>query len=173
MKFEDLSGQKFNHLTVLERYGTDWPTIWKCQCDCGNITYVRSGNLKSGEVKSCGCLKHIEPLNKTHGMSHSKLYCKWNSMRRRCNEETHQAYQYYGGKGIHICDEWNNSFEAFRDWAYETGYKEESKLSIDRIDSNGDYSPDNCRWATNKVQANNTSSNIMFEHDGRTQNLTQ
>lgn len=110
-------------------------------------------------------------MAKTHGMSNSRLYYIWRSMKARCNLPSQQNYERYGGRGIKVCDEWYNSFESFRDWAYRHGY--DDNLTIDRIDSNGDYSPDNCRWSTMKEQARNTRGNHYIEFNGQIKTLVE
>lgn len=105
-----------------------------------------------------------------HNMSHTRLYQVWNAMKMRCANPNAISYKYYGGKGITVCDEWQ-TFEVFRDWALSNGYRE--GLSIDRIDSNGNYEPSNCRWATSKEQQNNTSYNRVLTYGDETHNITQ
>lgn len=150
-------GDKFNKLTVLEKTNQriNRSIIYKCQCDCGNITYVKSTNLIKGYIKSCGCLqrKMASKCNKTHGLSHTKLFYVWQDMIKRCFKENHHAYKYYGGRGITVCNEWKNDFMSFYNWAINNGYEE--GLTIDRIDVNGNYEPNNCRWVTMKVQCKN------------------
>lgn len=170
----DLTGRKFSHLTVLERVESGRPglVIWKCQCDCGNITYVRSSNLKSGQVRSCGASEHLrEWAYRTHSMSNTPLYRKWIGIRRRCYDPKCRSYGRYGGRGIKMCDEWRDSFEAFAKWVEATRTSDD--LTIERIDYNGDYCPENCTWADRKAQANNRSYCRMFTYNGKTQNLTQ
>ena len=168
----DLSGQKFGHLTALERVKTSakWVAVWKCRCDCGNITNVRCGNLRSGAVKSCGCLLHRPATNRTHGMRKTRLYREWTGMKVRCNCKTSKSYKIYGARGIKVCDEWSNSFENFRDWAMKNGY--DDSLTIERIDVNGNYCPENCKWITKADQAKNTRWCMMISYNGKTQNLS-
>ena len=106
-----------------------------------------------------------------HGMSHSRLHHIWNAMTQRCSNPKAISYKYYGGKGITVCDEWKSSFKSFYEWAMANGYAD--NLSIDRIDSNGNYEPSNCRWTTNKEQQNNTSYNHRLTYCGETHNITQ
>lgn len=143
---------------------------WKCLCDCGNYTIVRGSNLKNGAVKSCGCLQK-NPPNITHRMTGTRIYRIWQLMKRRCNDPNNPAYKNYGGRGISVCKEWEKSFTAFYDWAINHGYTEE--LTIDRIDVNGNYCPDNCQWITLSEQAANRRMNLNIEYHGKTQNLKQ
>lgn len=166
----DLTGKKFNRLTVVERAenAEGGIAVWKCKCDCGNTTFVRGGNLKSGAVKSCGCLRH-EAQNKTHDMSKTRLYREWASIKSRCVYKSSKTFKSYGGRGITICDEWMNSFEVFRDWALSHGYAD--NLTIERVDNDGNYCPENCKWIPKKEQARNRRSCYSITYNGKTQNL--
>lgn len=168
---DDLTGRRFNNLVVLSRAenGNHGNARWNCVCDCGNVIIVAGSNLKTGAVKSCGCLKHKK--RDTHHLSNTRLYRIWNAMKCRCYRETHWAYPYYGGKGITVCDEWKNDFCKFYDWAINNGYSEE--LTIDRIDNNSGYSPDNCKWSTRQEQSDNRRFCIQITYNGETKNLMQ
>lgn len=165
-RIKDLTGKKFNHLTALEIVQHN-PLRWKCICDCGNYTTVLSGNLISGNVKSCGCLLHRG--NPTHGLCYTRIYRIYAKIKRRCFIKDDPAYSQYGGRGITLCDEWKNSFVAFYDWAINNGYSD--NLTIDRINNDGGYSPDNCRWATRKEQADNRRSTRIYNYNGKSQSL--
>ena len=174
----DLIDRRFGRLTVTEYAGihiTPCGTrrkMWKCLCDCGKEVVVAENNLKNGTTKSCGCWKSekMKDHNTTHGGAHDRLYGIWKNMKRRCNSPKDSHYETYGGKGIKVCEEWANSYEAFKKWACENGYDENAKTgdcSIDRIDNNGDYEPSNCRWVNRIAQANNTSKNRYVTLNGK------
>lgn len=174
-KYNDLSGERFGRWTVLERVYKEGMagTLFKCECDCGNIGIVDSSTLLKGKSKSCGCYQKIydSESNKTHGMSGTRIWRIWQCMRSRCNSERDTTYQYYGARGIKVCDEWNNGFESFHKWAVNNGYKD--NLTLDRIDVNGNYEPDNCRWITMKKQCNNRRNNVLYELNGQEKTLSQ
>lgn len=162
MKLCNLTGQRFGRLVVVRRSdrGYRGGTIWECRCDCGAVTHVYANHLKSGVTQSCGCLARELSISskQRHCETGSRLYRVWACMKTRCYTPSNTSYERYGGRGIGVCDEWRNSYEAFRDWAYANGYNPEAKrgeCTIDRIDVNGDYSPDNCRWVSNSVQQRN------------------
>lgn len=172
-KVEDISGQKFGRLTAIKYAGKSKgkQTLWECRCDCGKTVIVHHQNLKSGHTSSCGCYNNelISEREKTHGQTKTRLYNIWHDMNYRCSSQKHSSYKDYGGKGIIVCEEWRKSFEAFRDWALQNGYSDD--LSLDRMNGNGNYFPENCRWATLIQQANNTNRNLFFTVDGHTDTL--
>lgn len=166
VKFIDLSGKIFGRLTVLSEYFIkNRKTYWKCSCSCGTIKYIRADYLRSGEAQSCKCLR-IEKLidrNSKHLMSYDRFYNIYNKIKQRCLNPKATGYDYYGGRGITICDRWKESFENFKEDMYEsylTHYKKyREDTSIDRIDCNGNYYKENCRWATGKMQTFNRRPN--------------
>ena len=172
----DLTGQRFGRLTVIGEASHDMKTHvikWYCRCDCGKITKVRIGNLRSGHTQSCGCLLREKLLASviTHGKSYTRLYKIRNGMRQRCRNKNCKSYPTYGGRGIKVCDEWENSFEAFYKWAMENGYAD--NLTIDRIDVNGNYEPSNCRWADKFTQDNNRRSSHFITVGEKTYTLSE
>lgn len=173
----DLTGEKFGRLTVigLDESKQTRKTYWICQCECGGIKSARSDSLICGAIKSCGCMKREQDKvnlgRTTHGQEGTRLYHIWQGVKRRCNDKNTVCYDRYGGRGITVCEEWNNSFVPFYEWAMNNGYTEE--LTLDRIDNNGNYEPSNCRWATMREQSNNRSSNIKITIGNATKTLIQ
>lgn len=174
--FQDHTGEKFNSLTALKCTGrtNDGNPIWLCRCDCGNLHTVSARNLVHGYVKSCGCLRKAGTRT-THGESSSRLYNVWNGMRQRCNNKNNDRWSSYGGRGIKVCQEWEQ-YEAFRDWAIANGYDESAsygKCTLDRIDVDGDYCPSNCRWVDIVTQCNNTRYNVRISANGKTMTIAE
>lgn len=183
-KIRDLTGQKFGRLTVIGLKDTETrKTYWVCQCDCGNVKEIRSDNLLDGRVKSCGCIKAEQDKTNLHSRNHkmtdelgfkrsqTKIYRTWQLMRNRCENKHDARYDRYGGRGISVCEDWKNDFVKFYNWAMENGYSED--LTIDRIDNDGNYCPENCRWATKEQQARNRSTNINITIGNATKTLTE
>mgnify|MGYP006908855972 CR=1 FL=1 len=174
---KDLTGQRFGNLVVIRPNGKRFnKKAWLCQCDCGNTKIIRSSNLRvDGTTNSCGCYRR--EINKTkkpgykHGMYRTRIYRIWQGLKWRCYYPTHVSYKYYGGRGITVCKEWLDDFFAFNTWAINNGYND--NLVIDRIDNNGNYEPDNCRWVTMKVQGNNKSNNHLITFNGQTHTLSE
>lgn len=172
-KRKDITGRRFGRLTAVKFVGVvNKRTRWLCKCDCGNEATVTRGNLISGYVMSCGCLRsEITAIRSfRHGKSHSPLYNVWSGMLARCANPNSGEYRHYGGRGITVCDEWKD-FSAFNDWAMAAGY--DRNLQIDRINVNGNYEPSNCRWVTAKENQNNRRSNLLITIDSETKTLQQ
>lgn len=177
IRLEDLTGKKFGRLTVVEldRYDPkSHSTKWKCVCDCGKEKTVLASCLKSGNTTSCGCydLEQKSKRSWKHGIGNeNRLYRIWGGMKSRCYSTADRNYKRYGGRGIKVCKEWLSDFTVFQSWALSHGYQD--SLSIDRIDNDGDYTPDNCRWATKKVQSNNRRTNVYITYNGETHTLAE
>ena len=166
--FKDMTGYVFNGCKVLERHGTDKRrATWKCICFCGKEFVNIGSNIRTGHVKSCGCLrgKTTKKRNTKHNKSRTRIYHIWSGMKSRCNNPKNPVFNRYGGRGITICDEWEKSFENFWKWAEENGYSEE--LTIDRINNDGNYEPSNCRWANYSLQGRNKRNNVLSEYRGK------
>lgn len=167
-----LEGKKIGRWSVLKYEGNKKYT---CQCECGNIKSVDNQSLRRGKSLSCGCLQieTVKSLCKKrikHGMSKSKAYHTWCSIRDRCENSNNGSYERYGGRGISVCKRWTQSFELFME---DMGIPPTAKHTIDRIDNNGDYEPSNCRWATMEEQQNNRSNNRVITHEGESKTLAE
>lgn len=166
-KFQDLTGQKFGRLTVIKRDKNKYGRVtWLCRCECGNMCIVTANSLKTGNSTSCGCFRKEHPNHTKHNQRHTRLYKIWLKMKQRCFNSKDKSYKNYGGRGITMYDKWVNDFMSFYYWSKENGYKED--LSIDRIDNNGNYEPNNCRWTDKKTQNRNTRSNHKITYNGKT-----
>lgn len=171
-RFIDLTGKKFGKLLVIKRvenYIQPSGAIkarFLCKCDCGKETIVDTSRLKSGNTKSCGCYKieKTKEIKTKHGLKNTSIYAVWQAMKKRCYKKNNRAYKNYGGRGITICNEWKDNFLEFYNWAVSNGYKK--GLTIDRIDNNKGYYPNNCRWADYKKQGRNTRKNHILELNG-------
>lgn len=170
---DEIIGKRFGRL-IVEKRTDDYITPsggahkkYMCLCDCGAYVEVIKEHLTSGRQRSCGCLRRENGIA-THGETHTRLYKIWGNMCNRCSNPNNPAWERYGGRGIFVCNEWRN-FECFRDWANANGYKD--NLTIDRIDNNMGYNPQNCRWVNAFVQANNKRNNHLIEYDGQTMTL--
>ena len=172
--FIDLTGQRFGRLVAMYRVpGFTKDTRWHCRCDCGNEVSIRRLTLRNGTATSCECYHNeIAGENfKTHGLSGTRLHHIWEGMKHRCYLKNDVGFHKYGGRGIKICDEWKSDFKAFYEWSMLNGYEE--NLTIDRIDCDGDYSPENCRWVDIVTQANNTRANRRIECRGEIHTLAE
>lgn len=174
-KFIDLTGQRFERLVVIERsgIGNSGSVVWRCLCDCGKETHVLGTSLRMGNTRSCGCLiaESTSARARTHGLSKTRLYKIWDGMRGRCTNPNRREYKDYGGRGITVCTEWDKEFMAFHDWSMENGYSD--NLTLDRIENDGPYSPENCRWATRKTQSDNTRLTVHITVNGETRNIEE
>lgn len=174
--FKDLTGQTFGRLTVIERAENtkDGRARWLCRCECGNFCTVTAKLLLNGSVKSCGCLIHDVLLkrNKSHGMRHTKIYGVWCTMISRCENPHVSCFDDYGGRGIKVCERWHE-FQNFFDDVSVLPHFGEKGYTLDRIDVNGDYCPENVRWITMKEQANNRRNNVIVEYNGEKISLPQ
>ena len=168
----DLAGKRHGRLVALRKadHGRSW---WVCKCDCGTEKEMMAWQFFS--YQSCGCLEKenrlkLADFKRTHGKTETKLYSIYCGMKQRCYNPHYKYYNRYGGRGISICDEWLQSFDAFETWAYQNGYNpslDGHKQSIDRIKIDGDYSPDNCRWANQTEQVRNRSNTRWVPYDGK------
>lgn len=171
---KDLVGKRFGRLSVIKLVGrnTSKKLVYLCECDCGNMVEVVGAELRNGHTQSCGCLRKqiVQEQKTTHGLSKHKIRSVWRNMIARCENPDAEGYKNYGGRGITVCKEWHD-LEVFAKWAFESGYSEE--LTIERKDVNGNYCPENCCWATMKVQCNNKRDNHFIEAYGKIRTLAQ
>ena len=172
-KTKDLSGVKFGKLTQISMHKENKIAIWLCKCDCGKTVNVRASSLLNGHTTSCGCYgkNRIGKEKRVHGGTGTRLYRIYLNMKQRCYNQKCESYKDYGGRGITICKEWLSDFSTFQKWSLENGYKKE--LTIDRIDNDGGYSPNNCRWTTRKEQNNNNRHCVLLTYNGETHNIQQ
>lgn len=174
-KYADIRNKRFGKLVVKELIGKNKhnKAMWLCVCDCGNNHVSTTSDLLSNKCMSCGCYKREKTIanNTTHNMSGTRLYCIWSNMLQRCYNVNHPQYKNYGARGIVVCDEWKNDFECFFDWSMSNGY--DKRLTIDRIDNNGMYEPNNCRWITQHQQSFNRRTNRLLKHNGETRSVTE
>jgi len=166
-RFNDIAGERYGKLLALhptEERTRGGGVIWMFRCDCGSEKAIPANSVRSGRINSCGCVA------RKHGKTKTRLYNIWVDMRQRCTNQSHPQFYLWGGRGISVCSEWQ-SFDSFYKWAIANGYND--KLSIDRKNSDGNYEPTNCRWATAKEQANNTRSNRYVTINGEQKRLVE
>lgn len=163
----DLTGQKFSKLIVIGfSHIKNGHACWICMCECGNETVSIGNDLLNGHKQSCGCLRKetMSAILTKHNLTMHPLYGVWRTMRQRCYNPNNKQYSYYGYRGIQVCSEWKADFLSFFNWAVSNGYNK--GLSIERIDNNANYCPENCKWVTHLTQCNNQRSNIQVVYHG-------
>lgn len=171
-KLVDITGTRYGRLVAIKYAGQNKykQFLWKCVCDCGAEVIVSASHLNNCYVKSCGCLRRDESRQRKtiHGHRYERAYGIWKHMLKRCYNQEDGGYDYYGKRGIRVCDEWQNSYESFRDWSLANRYADD--LSLDRIDNDGNYTPENCRWVDHYTQMNNTrrSRHISYKNISHT-----
>jgi len=173
----DITNERFGRLVAIEKVGR---STWLMHCDCGNDVILRYSRLLYGQ-RSCGCLRkeiaqEWAASHTKHGKSKTKIYRKYRSILNRCYNQNSHHYDRYGGRGITVCEEWRNSFDAFYKWAYDNGYDEKkngSNWSIDRIDNGKGYSPNNCRFTTAKEQMRNRDITVLYEYNGKSYSASE
>ncbi len=173
-RFQDLTGRTFGRWIVLSyagKTGTTQYWLCRCRCRCGTVRKVQSGDLVAGKSLSCGCFKRerTSQTMRIHGMSDTPEFRTWESMIARCYKPNRHDYPRYGGRRITVCDQWRESFAAFY---ADMGPRPSANHSIDRVDNDGPYCPENCRWATRKQQSRNMRSNLLITFQGETLCLT-
>lgn len=172
-KFQDLSGQKFNYLKVIEHAGRNHigKHMYLCKCDCGKTVIVRGEDIKSGNTKSCGCMRRQMTIDKNfkHGFAHTPMYNVWSEIKERCLNPNNKSYKNYGGRGIVMCEEWLDYMNFHRDMV--STYRE--GLTIERVGNDKGYSKSNCIWADINVQANNKRKNHFIEYAGERLTISQ
>lgn len=173
--FIDLTGRKFGRLTVLGLQGRNkhGQLMWKCKCDCGNEVVLRGYSIRYHHVSSCGCKRKEVAKEKAykHGGCGDRLYRIWGDMKSRTVQKSGKDWRNYTSRGITVCNDWKRDYLVFKKWALDNGYNDD--LTIDRIDVNKGYTPENCRWVTPKQQANNRRTNVYITYNGMTKTLSE
>lgn len=173
---KDLTGKRFGRLVVLNQAGRDnaGRVVWKCECDCGKVKSISSNLLLSGRSVSCGCYKkdYLSIAKSTNRLSHTRIRSKWRNMMNRCYSSNNAEYKNYGARGIVVCQEWHD-LEKFAKWACSNGYIEGSNLTLDRIDVDGNYCPENCRFVDMKSQCRNKTNNNIIEFNGESKTIAE
>jgi len=167
-----MTGKVFGRLTVLketDERSNGGAIKYLCRCECGNLKIISGTALRSGVTISCGCYNHDVITKFGKSVYKEKLYSVWNGIKNRCRNPNDRAYKNYGGRGITICRQWEKDYQIFREWAFENGYK--NGMWIDRIDNDGPYSPENCRWSTSKEQSKNKRTSVFVMYKGKRMNL--
>lgn len=183
-KVKDISGMVFNEWTVIKETGRNRSggAMFLCRCSCGKEKIVDGRSIRSGASKNCGhnrlekALKMAVKAVTKHGGKRERLYGVWSGMRDRCNNENSRFYHRYGGRGIKVCDEWDSSYENFRNWAMNNGYDPtlpKGSCTIERVDNDREYSPDNCVWTSSKKQCNNRGNNHIIEFGGESHTIAE
>lgn len=174
-EFIDITGQKFGRLTVIRFLEPEERVLrrksWLCQCDCGNIVHMDGAKLRSGHTRSCGCLcvESARNINLKYKYSYKRLYAVYKHMIQRCKDPKEREYHNYGGRGIKVCKEWLDNYDTFAEWAFTSGYDLSAKrgeCTLDRINVDKDYEPNNCRWVSNQIQQNNRRDCMYAEYNG-------
>ena len=171
----NLIGKRFGRLIVIQQAGREkfGEILWLCKCDCGNEKITSSSRLRKGKCTSCGCYQKeaIVKAKRKHGMFGTRIYSVWATMIQRCSNPHNSKYKNYGARGISVCKEWSDSFEAFYEWSMSNGYAD--NLTIDRINVDGNYEPANCRWIGMIDQENNRTNNVLITINGITKTRTE
>jgi hypothetical protein len=169
---KDLTGMWFGRWFVIERAPDKGKAVmWRCRCYCGREKIVHGTSLKSGASTMCRHCSNLSRKPRSHGLTHHPLYRIWQRIKGSTTNPNHQDYEWYGGKGVRVCEEWFNDFMNFYEWSLTNGYQQ--GLTIDRIDVNGDYDPSNCRWVTFEEQALNRTDNVYLTYGGVTRTIME
>ena len=170
-KRKDLTEMRFKYLVAKEFVGTNnrGQALWLCKCDCGKEKIVPSYKLLGNDIFSCGCMQH----KYKHGKTNTRIYAIWCTMKARCLNKNSKKYPSYGGRGIQVCEEWKESFDAFYEYVSKLNHFEEDGYTLNRINNDGDYEPNNVEWANHTTQANNTRANRKLEYDGESHTIAE